>query len=144
MVPWQRRMLDASVWALVASGLLWLSVHQWAWPDMARASMEGLPSPWEPWLMKLHGAALLVMLFLAGRVSATHVVRGWRQHQGRRSGVAMLLGLALLTLSGYALYYLMPEDRRDAMGWLHAGVGAVWALGLLWHRRSRRHKRPRH
>jgi hypothetical protein len=137
MPRWQRRLLDGTVWLLTASGLLWLSVHQWGWPTMARAQMEGLPSPWEPWLMKLHGAAVIAMLFVAGRVSATHVMRGWRLHRGRRSGLVMLLGLALLTLTGYALYYLVPEDWRDPTGWVHTGVGAAWALGLLWHRRDR-------
>jgi hypothetical protein len=135
MPPWQRRLLDGSVLALTVSGLLWLSVHQWAWPAMARPPMEGLPSPWEPWLMKFHGAAVMAMLFVAGRLSAIHVVRGWRLGLARRSGVLMLAGLALLTLSGYALYYLVPEDWRDPTGWLHTALGVAWAAGLLWHRR---------
>jgi hypothetical protein len=131
----QRRLLYASTWLLVASGLLWLSVHQWAWPAMSRPAMEGLPSPWEPWLMKLHGAAMMLMLFLVGRLSATHVMRGWRLHRHRMSGLAMLAGMALLTLTGYGLYYLVPDDWRDATGWAHAAIGAAWGLVLWVHRR---------
>jgi hypothetical protein len=85
--------------------------------------------------MKLHGAAVMAMLFVAGRLTAIHVVRGWRLGLARRSGVLMLAGMALLTLSGYALYYLVPEDWRDPTGWLHTALGVAWALGLLWHRR---------
>lgn len=133
---WQRRLLYGCVTVLFVSGLLWLSVHQWGWPLMSRASMEGLPSPWEPWLMKLHGAAMMTMLFLIGRLSATHVMRGWRLPTTRkRGGVGLLLGMGLLVLTGYSLYYLVPDDWRDADGWLHAGIGAAWVATLLVHRR---------
>lgn len=132
----QRRTLYASAAALVLSGLMWLSVHQLAWPVMSRASMEGLPSPWEPWLMKLHGAAMMVMLFMIGRISSTHVMRGLRLHWRVRDGIGLLVGAALLALTGYSLYYLIPDDWRDANGWLHAAMGILWAATLLWHRRS--------
>jgi hypothetical protein len=128
MSPWQRRLLDAGIAVLTLTGLLWLAVHQWGWPAVARAPIEGLPSPWEPWLMKLHGAAVMLIIFVSGRLSATHVLRGWRLGLARRSGVFMLIGLALLTLSGYALYYLVPEDWRDPTGWVHTAVGALWAV----------------
>ncbi|MBI3382367.1 MAG: hypothetical protein HY019_10220 [Aquabacterium sp.] len=131
----QRRLLYASTAALVLTGLMWLSVHQLAWPVMSRASMEGLPSPWEPWLMKLHGAAMMVMLFMIGRISSTHVMRGLRLHWRVRDGLGLLVGAALLALTGYSLYYLIPDDWRDANGWVHAAIGIVWTVTLLWHRR---------
>lgn len=132
----QRRWLYAATGALLFSGLLWLSVHQLAWPAVSRASMEGLPSPWEPWLLKVHGAAMMVMLFMTGRISATHVMKGWRLHWRVRDGVALLAGLALLALSGYSLYYLIPDIWRDANGWVHAGIGTAWVALLLFHRRK--------
>jgi len=131
----QSRSLYASAAVLVLSGLMWLSVHQLAWPVMSRASMEGLPSPWEPWLMRLHGAAMMAMLFLIGRISSTHVMRGLRLHLRVRDGVGLLVGAALLALTGYSLYYLIPDDWRDANGWVHAAIGIVWTVTLLWHRR---------
>lgn len=131
----QRRWLYAATVVLLLTGLTWLSVHQFAWPAMSRASMEGLPSPWEPWLMKAHGAAMMVMLFLTGRISATHVMRGWRLNWRVRDGVSLLVGLALLALSGYSLYYLIPDSWRDANGWLHAAIGIAWAAVLYYHRR---------
>ncbi len=131
----QRRWLYASATVLVLTGLMWLSVHQLAWPAMSRASMEGLPSPWEPWLMKLHGAAMMVMLFMIGRISSTHVMRGMRLHWRVRDGIGLLVGAGLLALSGYSLYYLIPDDWRDANGWVHAAIGILWTVTLLWHRR---------
>jgi hypothetical protein len=134
----QRRMLYACTAVLLLSGLMWLSVHHLAWPSASRAATEGLPSPWEPWLMRVHGAAMMLMLFLVGRLSATHVMRGWRLHVRRKGGVAMLTGLALMALTGYSLYYLIPDDWRDVDGWVHAAVGVAWVLGLLLHRRRHR------
>jgi len=154
----QRRALYASTAVLLGTGLLWLSVHQWAWPAMSRASMEGLPSPWEPWLMKAHGAAMMAMLFLIGRLSATHVMRGLRlmspgaassphphphrpggqpqpQPWRKLGGISLLVQLAFLALTGYGLYYLVPDDWRDATGWVHAAIGVAWVLTLLVHRR---------
>lgn len=131
----QRRTLYASAAALVLTGVMWLSVHQLAWPAMSRASMEGLPSPWEPWLMKLHGAAMMVMLFMIGRISSTHVMRGLRLHWRVRDGIGLLVGAGLLALTGYSLYYLIPDDWRDANGWVHAAIGILWTVTLLWHRR---------
>jgi hypothetical protein len=134
-----RRLLYACTLVLAASGLLWLSVHHWAWPTASRAAMEGLPSPWEPWLMKAHGAAMMLMLFVVGRVSSTHVMRGWRlppgPHRRLAGGVALLVAMGLLALSGYGLYYLVPDDWRDGLGWVHAGIGGLWVLTLLVHRR---------
>ena len=131
----QRRLLYGCTAALLLSGLAWLSVHHLGWPQASRASMEGLPSPWEPWLMRVHGASMMLMLFLIGRLSATHVMRGWRLHLRRRGGLAMLAALSLLAVSGYSLYYLIPDDWRDANGWLHAAMGLAWVVALWWHRR---------
>ena len=43
--------------------------------------------------------------------------------------------LGILALSGYALYYWIPEAWRDALGLLHGGVGTLTVLGLWYHRR---------
>lgn len=138
----QRRLLYVATLALAGTGWLWLSVHWLAWPAASRAAMEGLPSAWEPWLMKVHGAALMLMIFLAGRLSATHVMRGWRLHWRMGDGVALLVGLALLTLTGYSLYYLVPEAWRDADGLLHAAIGTLWTAVLVFHRRPPPGRQP--
>lgn len=136
LARWLRRCLDVCFLALAISGGVWLSVHHAGWPVVSRAAIEGLPSPWEPWLMKLHGLAYFGMLFLAGRLSANHVMRGWRLHLRRRSGASMLAGVLLLALSGHVLAYWVPEAWRDPLGWAHAGVGVAW-LGLMFAHRRR-------
>jgi len=138
MPRWQRRLLLACVALLVSTGGVWLTVHFLAWPSVSLAKMEGLPSPWEHWLMQLHGAGVFLMLFLAGRVSVIHVKRGWRLERHRITGVTLVSALALLALSGYALFYLVSDDWRDALGLSHAAIGLMCALVLLWHKRVQR------
>jgi hypothetical protein len=124
------------VWAaLLVSGGGWMVVHWLQWPQAALPAMAGLPSPWEAPLMRLHGGAMMLMLLLAGRVSATHAPRGWRLHLRRRGGVWMLACLGTLALSGYLLFYWVPEDWRDPVGLAHGAMGLVWSISLMWHRR---------
>jgi hypothetical protein len=111
-----------------------------------------LPHPAEPWLMRLHGAAAFAALFATGLMAGHHIPAGWRQgrrprHAGqRRSGLLLCGAAAAVVLSGYALYYLVPEAVRPALGWLHAGLGALLVGAGGWHgaraRRSRAGPRP--
>lgn len=138
----QRAVLYLSTVALLVSAALWLSVRYLAWPAMAQPALEGLPSPWLAYLMKVHGAAMMVMLFIVGRLSGTHVMKGWRLHWRRSGGVALLVGVAALALTGYGMYYLVPEDWRDAVGLAHAAAGAAWCAILLVHRRHQQGDHP--
>jgi O-antigen/teichoic acid export membrane protein len=128
---WQRRGIHASVIALLGSGLAWLAVHY-----TVGAGASELPHWSESWLMKLHGAATMASLFFFGCVMAAHVPRGWRMGRQRRTGLALWTLVALLVISGYALYYVAPEAWRPAIGISHAVLGSVLALLLLWHRRG--------
>lgn len=134
---WQRRFGYGVLFALLLSGLIWLVVHFLAWPAASRAALDGLPSPWEPWLMRVHGAAAMLALFLSGALTSTHVIRGWRMKRRLPSGVTLLAVLALLVLTSYALYYVVSDSGRDTLGLVHAATG-VGAVALLWWHRRRR------
>jgi len=142
MPRWQRRALYLTVALLAASGLLWLCVHWLAWPLASRAAMDGLPSPWEPWLMKLHGLGVLMVLLLTGRLSGIHLMKGWRMHWRRGEGVALFALLGGLALGGYALLYRVPETWRDGLGLAHAATGIGMVALLWWHRRPATSHRP--
>ncbi len=131
---WQRRVLLASAWSLLLSGVAWLPVH-YLWG----AGAGELPSPLEPWLMRWHGLAVLGGLYALGLVSAGHVPRGWRAGRQCASGLLLCVLSGLLVLSGYALSYLVSERWRAALGWAHAaagmlafGLGALHARPIRW------------
>jgi hypothetical protein len=132
--PWQRRVLVASAWSLLLSGVAWLPIHH-VWG----AGAGELPSPLEPWLMRWHGLAVLTGVFALGLVSAGHVPRGWRAGRQRATGALLCVLWALLAASGWGLSYLAPERWHAALGWAHAaagllafGLGALHARPIRW------------
>ncbi|HJV70091.1 hypothetical protein [Ideonella sp.] len=142
---WQRRVLHGAAWSLLATGVVWLAVHY-----SIGAGADELPHPLEVLCLRLHGAAAFVGLFALGVLAAGHVPAGWRVTRGaarrarrgaqRHTGVALLSLAAVLAGTGYALYYVTPEDWRPAVGWLHAGAGLLMAvLGVVHGRWMRQH-----
>ena len=131
----RRRTVYAAALALWLSGAGWLVAH-YAFPAAGPLGPE--PSPAEPWALKLHGAAAMWTLWVLGLLWAVHIVRGWRARRGRSTGGLLLCALALMTLTGWLLYYWGSEDWRPRVSALH------WALGLaalplfLWHRFARK------
>jgi hypothetical protein len=130
---WQRLGLHGSMALLALSGAVWLVVHY----SVGAGVADTLPHPLEPWLLRLHGAAVMASLFFFGAVAPLHVPRGWRLACQRSTGMAMLGGMALLVLTGYALYYFAPEALRAWIGNVHAAVGLALAAVLAWHGRPR-------
>jgi hypothetical protein len=129
--PWQRRTIVTAAVCLLVSGLAWIPVH-YLWG----AGSGGLPHPSEVWLMRWHGLSAVVGFFAGGLVAAGHVARGWRLAWRRATGGSLCVLGSLLALSGYALWYLLPESWHPAAGWMHAAVGVVaFALGALHVRR---------
>ena len=128
---WQRRTLAATAACLLASGLGWLGVH-WS----VGAGTGALPHPLEAWLMRWHGLSAVAGAFGGGLVAAGHVARGWHLGRRRTTGLSLCALGALLVLSGYALWYLVPEEWHAAAGWAHSAAGVLaCGLGVLHARR---------
>ncbi|MDQ2926723.1 MAG: hypothetical protein ABI330_10870 [Caldimonas sp.] len=124
--------LYALVAALAATGAAWL------WLRVGRAD-DALPSPLEPWMMKLHGAAAMLLIYLSGTMLFGHMVNAWRRGHNHGSGAIAAATLLLLGLSGYGLYYFGGDSLRRGTEWLHWGAGFALPLLLAWHvRRGRR------
>ena len=119
----QRRLLYSTVVVLLASGVCWALIH-----------FAGVrPYLSEPLLMKIHGAAAMAALVLIGGLLAFHVPGGWAERRSRPSGSAMLVICALLTLTGYLLYYAGNETLRDASSYVHLALGLALPLVLGVH-----------
>jgi hypothetical protein len=140
---WQKAVLYGSSGAALASGVAWLAFHY-------GRDADALPSPIEPWAMRLHGLAAFAILFVLGALAASHIPHGWRvshrfsrAHQ-RSSGLGLGLLAGACVLTGYLLYYFAPDAIRPALGWLHSGFGAAAVLLAFFHRRRlQRHAQPR-
>lgn len=133
----RRRLLYLLVLALLVTGAWWLVLH-------SKASEDALPDPTLAWLMKVHGGAAMLILFMAGTFLHNHVLNAWQQRRNRVPGSIAAGGLLLLALSGYGLYYFDGEQLRGFAEWLHWIIGFGTPLLLWWHIASgRRHRKQR-
>ncbi len=103
---------------LAFSGAGWLVCHY------GLRAPGPAPHPLEVWWLRLHGASMIGFLIVLGTLLPGHVKHGWRQRLNRSSGVPLLIGTALLILTGYGLYYIVSDEVRDWVSVVH------WALGL--------------
>lgn len=116
---------------LLATGAGWLIAH-YAFRGTELVA-EGLPHPSEPWFMRLHGAATLGFLIVFGALLPEHVLYGWRHRLNRISGVLVISVVALLTLTGYGLYYASGDSLRAWISLAHWSIGLLATALLIWH-----------
>ncbi len=136
---WQRWAVHASTLALTLTGIAWLLAHH-----LLRSTGtfgEELPSPIEPWALRLHGMLAQVFLLVLGSMSAVHIVFGWRLKRSLWSGGGLVALSGVLLTSGLALYYA-PEHWHAGASLLHWGTG-LGLLPLVWvHVLAARRSRP--
>jgi hypothetical protein len=128
--------------SLVGSGVAWLIAHYL----LVGANPFGeTHHPSEPWWLRLHGAAVMAFLVVLGTILPGHVTRAWslrkRPIQSVRrnvvTGILMLSLVAVLALTGYALYYSGSEELRPYISTGHWVMGLAAAAGFYQHRRVR-------
>ena len=127
-----RAVFYAFAGVLIASGLAWLGVHYAAAPGAPGSALA----------LEVHGGAAMAILFVAGIVAALHVPRSWRERRNRSSGIAVASLLALLTITGFLLYYAGGDRLRETASLVHWGVGLA-APVLLWLHTSLGHRATR-
>jgi hypothetical protein len=122
-------------WVYAASGILFITGCLWWFAN--QAADRGWPgadfATAKPWLLRAHGAAAMVFLFVWGSLTHVHVRRAWHARINRVTGVVLTAWLTLLTATGYGLYYFGNERLRDWTSVIHQGLGLVSAAILIWH-----------
>ena len=83
--------------------------------------------------MRLHGAAVIGFLVVFGALLPGHAVQNWRQRANRYSGLAVVIVVSLLALTGYGLYYLVDDRERAVTSALHWVAGLVASAALVLH-----------
>ena len=138
---WHRRCIYVAMAALFATGVAWLLGHFF----LRTAGQFGESvSPLEPLSMKLHGASVMVVLFLLGSLMNSHIRRAFKSGRNLASGWAMIGTLLFLTATGFGLYYLAGEADRPTWSALHwvagLGMGLLFIAHIAIGRRSNPHR----
>ena len=123
-------------------GLLFLSGVAWAYWNYLAASPGDFETGAKTWAMKIHGATAMAILVLIGMLLTGHVRFAWRARRNRANGSVFLSAFAVLTITGYGLYYAGGERLRAWTSWIHLGVGLVLPILLLIHIFLGRKTRP--
>ena len=112
---------------------LFLSGLAWAYWNYLVASPGDLGMSAKAWAMKIHGAAAMAILVLIGMLLNAHVKFAWRARRNRANGSVFLSAFAVLTVTGYGLYYAGGESLRAWTSWIHLAIGLVLPILLLVH-----------
>jgi hypothetical protein len=80
-----------------------------------------------------HGLAAFCALLLFGSLLTLHVRHGLRQRKNRGTGIAMLVTLPLLILTGWGIYYFADENVARATSALHVLVALPVGLFVGYH-----------
>ena len=93
------------------------------------------PSPWLSMWQHAHVLVAPVLVFGFGVVMAGHA-RSLLQgpvRRGKRTGLGLALVGVPLVMGGYAIQVVMTASTRSMVGWVHAGLGVLFALAYLAH-----------
>jgi len=122
LARWQVHLLSWSGGLLWLTGGAWLLLHYFY---RVKGEFGPEASPFEPWMLRLHGLAMIVSLIAVGGLLVAHVWKGWNYRHQRVMGGLLTGIVCVLVLTGYLLYYVGNEDVRE---WISAGH---WLVGIL-------------
>src|SRR5262245_61474465 len=104
----------AALYLLLATswftGTAWFSLHRWV---RIQGDFGEEHSPWEPTLIKIHGACAMLVMVYFGYLLASHVPIGLRSRRNRGLGLTLVFGLGFMIVTAYGLYYIGGEDFRE-------------------------------
>ena len=133
-VPRNRMAPSLRLAAYLLISCLWLSGCAWLLLDLfcrQHGELGSIPHPLEPPLMLGHGLLAVPVLYLLGWISPVHARDGWRFRQRRSSGG--LLWLALLSVTGFALFFVDLDAPRRAFSVTHEALGVAAGAFALMH-----------
>jgi hypothetical protein len=112
------------------TGCAWLILNQWF---ESTGPFGRSPHPLEPALLLMHGILAVASLYLLGWVSARHVRRWWTGGVRRMSGGILAAFFAVLTLTGFALFFVSDDLWQHAAGTAHDVLGVAVTVFAIQH-----------
>jgi hypothetical protein len=134
LARWQIWLLTSSGAALWLTGGLWLLLHHYG---QVQGNFGPETHPLEPWMLRLHGLALIPVLLGAGGLMVAHIPRGWHYPHQRVAGVVLGVLLLTLILTGYLLYYVSSDSLRSWSSFIHWVLGLALPVIFIWHYRGK-------
>ncbi|MDB6137915.1 MAG: hypothetical protein JWO94_987 [Verrucomicrobiaceae bacterium] len=125
-----KALLYANIILSFCSGIAWFCLHRWG---QVEGDFGPEKSPWEPWLMRVHGASAFLAMMGFGYLLASHIHVGWRSKRNRLLGVVVVSVIGSIIVSGYLLYYSAGEDFRTVVSWTHLALGLSLPGSLGFH-----------
>jgi hypothetical protein len=131
------------IWVYAIVGTLWLTGIVWFFLDefgATRGEFGVTPHPLEAPLLLLHGILAILSMYLFGWIVARHVSRWWAARQRRLSGGLLTGLLALLSVSGFALFFLVNDRSLQIATVIHDALGLAAVIFAVqhWFLRGRR------
>src|SRR5277367_6441974 len=120
-MPRRRRVAVYLIVGVVwATGCLWLYLDQF----QARRDQFGItPHPLESPILLVHGIVAILSMYLFGWIGARHILRWWAGGLRRVSGSALAAVLAVLIISGFALFFLIDDRLQHLAAVIHEVLG---------------------
>lgn len=117
------------------SGCAWFVLHQFfATPTEFGEARH----PWEPPLLLTHGVLSVVTAYLFGWIMARHAAEAWNMRKRRVSGSLLTTLLVVLSVSGFALFFLSDARWQTGIAQIHEIVGLLVTLFAIEHWRVMR------
>ena len=112
------------------TGCIWLVLHlYYAAPDEFGITRH----PWEPTLLWVHGVLSIVVAYLFGWTMARHASEGWRLHKRRISGGLLTFVVAVLSISGFMLFFVTSDGWQMQSARVHEVIGVLVTLFAVEH-----------
>jgi hypothetical protein len=124
---WQKALIYTSFTLLASAGVSWLIFE-----NLIRIEGEFGPerSPWQPWMLTVHGLGCFAFLVAIGTMLPVHVRLGLIGKRSRRSGIATAMIALFMAITGYGLYYIADDGVREWTSTIH-WIGGLTTIALL-------------
>lgn len=125
-----RMILYATALALFLSGVAWELFDRFV---TVASAIGPVKHPAEGWVLRVHGAAALISVFVCGHLYASHVRPAWRSRRKRGSGLTVSAVIVALIVTGYLLYYVGGDELREWVAGTHLWIGVAAPLPFVFH-----------
>lgn len=90
---------------------------------------------WQPHVQHLHVLVAPLLVFVVGLIWTKHIARHWRSElkTGRRSGVAMIMTMAPMILSGYMIQVTVNDLWKTIWIVVHCVTSGLWVAVYTIH-----------